>query len=181
MQPNFDQVILVDTNDCPTGQMDKVDAHRGNGKLHRAVSVFLFNSIGELLLQQRSQQKIVGANQWANSCCGNVQPGESYQECAQRRLREELGITVENLKSIHKFEYQVKCNNQFSEHEMDTVFVGKYEGEVTPNTSEVQQYEWKSISKVQKELQENKSQSSQKYAPWFYILIQQSPVATFLQ
>ncbi|HSW90107.1 MAG TPA: isopentenyl-diphosphate Delta-isomerase [Patescibacteria group bacterium] len=139
---NLDQVILVDENDAEIGVMDKIEAHRGKGKLHRASSVFLFNKNGELLLQQRSSKKIVGALQWANTCCGNVRPGESYEECAVRRLREELGITNVVLDPVHKFIYQVQCNKAFSEYEMDTVFVGKYDGEVKPNPEEVANFKW---------------------------------------
>lgn len=139
---NLDQVILVDPEDREIGVMDKVEAHRGKGKLHRASSVFLFNKKGELLVQQRSEHKLVGALQWANTCCGNVRPGEMYRDCAVRRLREELGIEGVVLSAVAKFEYQVKCNEDFSEYEMDTVFVGHYDGEVRPNPGEVRTYQW---------------------------------------
>lgn len=141
-----DQVILVDELDHEIGVMDKLEAHRGVGKLHRASSVFLFDSEGKLLIQQRSSKKIVGAGQWANTCCGNVRPGESYLECAERRLREELGIgkggVMPALNEVTKFVYQTKCNKVFSEHEMDTVFVGRYDGEVCPNPDEVSAVQW---------------------------------------
>ena len=102
MQTVLDQVTLVDEHDHQIGVMDKVEAHRGDGKRHRASSVFLFNKNGELLIQQRSKKKIVGALQWGNTCCGNVRPGESCEECALRRLREGLGITTATINlSIH--------------------------------------------------------------------------------
>jgi isopentenyl-diphosphate Delta-isomerase len=137
-----DQVILVDQDDHEIGVMDKVEAHRGAGNLHRAISVFLFNAKGELLIQQRSSKKITCQLMWANTCCGNVRPGESYLDCAQRRLREELGITGVKLEPVTKFLYQTPCDDEFSEYEMDTVYVGTYDGEVSPNPDEVHDYKW---------------------------------------
>jgi isopentenyl-diphosphate Delta-isomerase len=139
---NLDQVILIDKNNKPIGQMDKIDAHRGEGKFHRAVSVFLFNSKGQLLIQQRSNKKIVGALEWANTACANVRPGESTTECAHRRLREELGIENVTIKPVYIFQYQLQCNNDFSENELDEVFVGEYEGDVKPNPNEVADFMW---------------------------------------
>ncbi len=166
-----DLVVLVDENDAIIGQMDKIEAHRGNARLHRAISVFLFRKSGkkaELLIQQRSAKKIVGAGQWANTCCGNVRPGESYEECAHRRLRDELGIEKVQLCPITKFIYQVKCNKEFSEHEMDQVFVGWYEGVVRPNADEVQNVEWVEWDDNQEGFLQRLSEKS--LAPWFEVV-----------
>ncbi len=172
-----DLVVLVDENDAIIGQMDKVEAHRGNAKLHRAISVFLFRKSAkktDLLIQQRSAKKIVGAGQWANTCCGNVRPGESYEECAHRRLRDELGIRDVQLSPITKFIYQVKCNDEFSEHEMDQVFVGWFEGDVRPNPDEVQNIEWVAWRHdVSAFLQQKKMN---KWAPWFLIMLEKNEV-----
>ncbi len=132
----LDSVIIVDENDHPAGTMDKYEAHRHGATLHRAISIYIFRNSGtqrepkwEVLLQKRSPQKIVGGNMWANTACGNVRPGESYRECAYRRLREELGFTsgvieATHLEATYKFMYAVRCNEEFSEREMDQVFVG---------------------------------------------------------
>ncbi|MEO8581551.1 MAG: NUDIX domain-containing protein [Patescibacteria group bacterium] len=140
-----DLVTLVNERDEVIGTMDKIEAHRGEAKLHRCVSVYLFqkNKTGvELLIQQRAAVKIVGANQWANTICGNVRPTEDYEQCAYRRLREELGITKVEIKPIYKFVYNLPCNEQFSEWEMDQVFFGWYDGEVIPNPNEAQDFSW---------------------------------------
>ncbi|MBD3250821.1 MAG: isopentenyl-diphosphate Delta-isomerase [Candidatus Pacebacteria bacterium] len=139
---SLDRVILVDENDQVIGQEDKVEAHRGQGQRHRAVSVFLFNSEGELLIQRRSQYKIVAAGKWGNTVCGNVRPGESYEDCAQRRLQEELGIREVRLKKIDKFSYHVEFENGFSENEIDTIFAGKLNQSPQPNPQEVSEYQW---------------------------------------
>lgn len=141
-EQKIDLVTLVNESDQVIGSLDKIEAHRGEGKLHRAVSVYLFNKVGDLLIQQRSTKKIVGAGEWANTVCGNVRPNETYEECAYRRLREELGITKVEIKEIYEFQYHLRCNEQFSEYEIDRVFVGSYSAEVVPNSDEVQDFTW---------------------------------------
>lgn len=181
--PNpLDQVILVDSNDQPIGTMDKIEAHRGDALLHRAISVFLFNKNGQLLIQQRSRKKIVGADQWANTCCGNVRPGESYEECARRRLREELGITKVEIKPVHTFQYFARCNDEFSEREIDTVFVGEYEGDVMPNPDEVQATDWLPVAEIEAALpaDEPLANDQQHYAPWFHALLVENTKHHFL-
>lgn len=167
----LDQVILVDENDQQIGVMDKVTAHRHPAQLHRASSVLLRNFQGEWLIQQRSVHKIVGALQWANTCCGNLRPGENYKQCAQRRLKEELGIVEVELREISKFTYQIECNDEFSEHEMDTVFVGQYEGPVNPNLEEVKDYKWISTQDLLDDLDKNESN----YAPWTKLVLLTHP------
>ena len=164
---NLDQVILVDEHDRQIGVMDKVEAHRQPAQLHRASSVLLRNSQGEWLIQQRSDQKIVGALQWANSCCGNLRPGESYGQCAQRRLQEELGIVGVELAKLTKFTYQLECNDEFGEHEIDTVFVGQYEGLVEPNPKEVKNINWLSTQELLADLNKNEL----KYSPWTKLVL----------
>ncbi len=168
----LDKVLIVNAMDEIIGQMDKIEAHRGEGVLHRAISVLLFRTINgqqELLIQQRSDKKIVGAGQWANTCCGNVRPGESYEECAQRRLKEELGIENVELQPHCKFEYQVRCNAEFSEHEIDQVFVGWFDGNILPNPDEVKAIEWLRWNK-ENPMQVLQFRKQAEWAPWFEIV-----------
>ncbi len=165
----LDSVVLVDFNDRKIGEMDKLDAHRGQGKRHRAISVFLFNTKGELLIQQRSEKKIVGALQWANTCCGNVRPNETRKACALRRLKEELGIEGVNLVPMFKFEYKAKCNEMFSEWEIDEVYTGIFEGSIKINPDEVKSIRWKRPNEILKEL-DNISERKI-YAPWFITIM----------
>lgn len=168
-----DLVTLVDEQDAVIGSMDKIEAHRGKGTLHRAVSVFLFRQNPEtheleLLVQQRSDTKIVGAGQWANTVCGNVWPEESYEACARRRLAFELGITEQTtLIDVHTFRYQVQCNDAFSENEIDHIFVGWYDGEVKPNPDEVRAVKWMSW-----EAARSIADDDQSYAPWFRMILE---------
>lgn len=168
-----DRVILVDENDQEIGTMDKVEAHRGDGKLHRAISVYLFRpSDKKLLIQQRSLKKIVGASQWANTVCGNVRPGESYQECALRRLREEIGVTEVSIQEAHVFQYQVRCNEEFSENEIDHVFVGWFEREVHLNPDEVRAVDWVSLSELVEGRQKKNQLGDKTLAPWFVWMLE---------
>lgn len=169
-----DTVVLVSENDQVLGSMDKIEAHRGTGALHRAISVFLFreNAAGEreLLIQQRSEKKIVGALQWANTVCGNVWPGESYEECAARRLQFELGLSATQvaateLQDVFTFRYQVACNAEFGENEMDHIFVGSLQGEPTANRDEVAATEWHNWEKLRK------GESTKDLAPWFVMML----------
>lgn len=140
-----DLVTLVSSTDQVLGNMDKVEAHRGDAQLHRAISVWLFRwQAGRVqtLLQQRSSQKIVGAYQWANAVCGNVWPSETYLECAYRRLRQEIGVVGVSLESLTKFEYFARCNQDFSEWEVDQVYGGWWSSELELNPTEVQTATW---------------------------------------
>lgn len=150
---NNDLVTLVDEKDNVVGEMNKVEAHRGDGVLHRASSVFLFRKNHssqkiELLLQKRSENKIVGAHQWGNTVCGNVWPTENYLDCAERRLQNELGIDTSELlllEDVYNFSYHVRCNEEFSEREIDHVFFALPQNNeliILPSSQEVSDYLW---------------------------------------
>src|SRR5690349_19964529 len=119
----MEQVILVDEHDREIGLMEKMEAHR-KGVLHRAFSVVLFNSKGEVLLQKRSKNKYHSAGLWTNACCSHPRPNEPLQVAVKRRLQEEMGIDVDP-QYLYKFLYQVELQNNLIEHELDHVFIGK--------------------------------------------------------
>jgi isopentenyl-diphosphate Delta-isomerase len=146
-----DKVVLVDAEDNAVGETSKMIAHKYPLQRHRAVSVWLMRrgpNGKEILFQQRSRQKLVGALWWGNTICGNVFPNETYEECAQRRLRVELAIEGVSLSPVYKFEYQTYANNEYGEHEIDQVFVGEYEGKFVPNPDEVQDFLWINVSEL---------------------------------
>jgi isopentenyl-diphosphate delta-isomerase len=135
-------VVLVDENDNPLGVMEKMEAHR-EARLHRAISVFLFNLRGEWVLQKRALDKYHSRGLWTNACCTHPYPGESETEAAKRRLMEEMGINCE-VKEIFNFVYKEKLDNNLTEFELDHVFVATTDEYPVINTNEV--LEWKSIS-----------------------------------
>src|SRR5688572_20820761 len=99
-----DKVILVDEHDEAVGTMDKLEAHR-TARMHRAFSVFIFNTLGEMLLQQRADEKYHSGGLWTNACCSHPAPGEETDAAASRRLFEELGIKT-SLQKLFEFTYR---------------------------------------------------------------------------
>ena len=135
-------LILVDGDDNPIGPERRDKCHADAGLLHRAFSIYLFNSQGQLLIQRRSKHKQLWAGYWANSCCSHPLWGEQTETAAQRRLSDELGLSTP-LNSIFKFKYSSRNEGFGSETELCTVFIGKSDqvGVVDPNEIE----EWKFI------------------------------------
>jgi isopentenyl-diphosphate delta-isomerase len=160
MQEN---VILVDKNDKEIGFEEKIKAHC-KAKLHRAFSIFIFNSSGDLLLQKRAKSKYHSGGLWTNTCCGHPRPGETLENAARRRLKEEMKIFVP-LKKIFSFIYKVKLDKNLFEHEYDWVFIGKFNGKPRPNPKEAENWKWENLDKIKNDLQKN----SQNYTFWFKI------------
>jgi isopentenyl-diphosphate delta-isomerase len=146
----MEEVILVDESDTPLGTMEKMEAHR-RALLHRAFSVFIFNSKGEMLLQQRAPQKYHSPGLWTNACCSHPRPGEDIKDAALRRLGEELGFST-NLEKIFHFTYRADFENGLTEFEFDHVFVGTYDAAIYPDKTEVSDYCYWSPEKIQKSL-----------------------------
>ncbi|MBX2923923.1 MAG: isopentenyl-diphosphate Delta-isomerase [Chitinophagaceae bacterium] len=156
-------IILVNTNDEQVGTMEKMETHR-KALLHRAFSVFIFNSKGEMLLQQRAKEKYHSPGLWTNSCCSHPRPGEQTIAGAQRRLKEELGFSVPLVKAFD-FIYRAEFDNGLTENEYDHVFLGEYEGAVVPNPAEVADYHYKPMDEIKAEL----VSQPEKYTAWFKI------------
>src|SRR5688572_13790351 len=128
----MEQVILVDDNDSEVGVMDKMEAHR-KGVLHRAFSILIFNSKGDMLLQKRSSAKYHSAGLWTNACCSHPKPNESLDTAIRRRLLEEMGIDIRS-EFAYKFQYRTELDNGLIEHELDYVYVGLFNGEPVINS-----------------------------------------------
>ncbi len=155
------EVILVDQNDQVIGQMGKLEAHQ-KGVLHRAFSILLFNDAGEMLLQQRAYDKYHSGGLWTNACCSHPHPNEAVENAANRRLKEEMGIEAA-LDFTFKFIYKAQLDHGLIEHELDHVFIGKYDGEPDLNKEEACDWKWMSLS----ELKEDVSDNPQSYTVWF--------------
>ncbi len=160
-----DKVILVDSEDNPVGIEDKYNVHV-EGKLHRAFSVFLFNSDNQMLLQKRALDKYHCGGMWTNACCSHPAPNENLKDAAQRRLIEEMGIICDIQKAFD-FIYKAHFSNGLIEYEFDHVFMGKFDGFAKPNPDEVMAYKWISIAKLKEELEDD----SERFTPWFKIAI----------
>lgn len=134
-------VVLVDPSDAVVGTAPKLDAHR-DGRLHRAVSVMLFDDDGRLLLQRRADSKYHSGGLWSNTCCGHPRPGESVNEAGLRRLSAELGIDDCELTGAGEFVYFAMLGDGLVEHELDHVLVGRWNGSASPDPLEVAETRW---------------------------------------
>ena len=153
----------MDANDQTLGSREKMEAHR-LGLLHRAFSIFIFNSRGEMLLQQRALSKYHSGGLWTNACCSHPMPGEQTLDAAHRRLKEELGFDTD-LEKAFDFVYRAELDSDLTEHEFDHVFVGQYDGIVLFNKDEAMNCTYKSMEAIRQELDRDRS----KYTVWFYI------------
>lgn len=162
-----EKVVLVNDKDEILGLMEKMQAHE-NGILHRAFSVFLFNSKGEMLLQKRASQKYHSPNQWTNACCSHPRIDETYLEAAKRRLNEELGINCE-LEEKFWFIYKADVGQNLWEHELDHVFVGNYDSEFQLNTEEVAEVRYISMEDLDQEMKQN----PELFTEWFKIILKE--------
>lgn len=158
-----EEVILVDEADTAVGTMEKMEAHR-KALLHRAFSVFIFNSKGEMLLQQRAAEKYHSAGLWTNACCSHPRPGEETHAAAVRRLKEELGFTT-HLEKVFDFTYRSEYDNGLTEFEFDHVFIGMYDGVVYPNAAEVSDYSFRSPGAIRADLELH----PQQFTTWFHL------------
>ncbi len=158
------KVIIVNKNNKPLGLKDKIECHLGEGVLHRAFSVFVFNNKGELLLQKRSERKLLWPLYWSNTCCSHPFNKEDYLLAGKRRLNEEMGFTC-NLELIGSFRYKAKYKDIGSENELCFVLVGKYDGDVNPNFKEVADSKWMEIQQIKNDIRRR----SNIYTPWFKI------------
>lgn len=134
-------LICVDAADAIVGHNSKAICHDGDGILHRALSVFLFDGRGRVLLQQRSANKRLWPLWWANSCCSHPRKGEATAPAAARRLREELGVSAP-LTFTHRFEYQARFADVGSEHELCHVFVAKSDAPIHAHQDEIAATAW---------------------------------------
>ena len=159
-------VVLVDNQDNQIGLMEKQSAHV-NPTLHRAFSIFIFNSKGEMLLQQRALTKYHTPGLWTNTCCSHPRDGESLEQATKRRLMEEMGMECD-LKEVFSFIYKADVMQGLIEHEFDHVFIGTTD--VTPiiNREEVESYKYETIENIKKDIEKN----PENYTAWFKIAFQ---------
>ena len=161
-----EQVILVDEKDNPIGLMGKMEAHE-KAILHRAFSVFIFNEKGELLLQQRAASKYHSPLLWTNTCCSHQRDGETNIGAGRRRLQEEMGFDTE-VKELFSFIYKAPFDNGLTEHELDHVLLGAYQGEPQINPDEVAEWKWMPMEDLKRDLFDH----PEHYTVWFRIIFE---------
>jgi isopentenyl-diphosphate delta-isomerase len=158
-----EMVIIVDENDNELDIQEKIKAHK-EGTLHRAFSVFVFNSKGEMLLQKRSINKYHSGGLWTNTCCSHPRPGEAIEDAAKRRLNEEMGFYCD-LKEVFHFVYNVEFENGLTEHEFDHVFICNYDGPVEIDPNDADDFKWMDLGSIREDIEQN----PEYYTEWFKI------------
>jgi isopentenyl-diphosphate delta-isomerase len=159
-----ENVILVNEQDQQIGLMPKLEAHE-KAVLHRAFSVFVLNDKNEVMLQQRAHQKYHSPLLWTNTCCSHQRERESNIEAGTRRLQEEMGFATE-LKELFHFIYKAPFDNGLTEHELDHVMIGRYNGFPEINLEEVEAWKWMAIDDIKKDIQNE----PENYTIWFRII-----------
>ena len=158
-----EKVILVDKNDNQVGLMPKLEAHE-KGVLHRAFSIFIFNSKYELLLQKRASSKYHSGGLWTNTCCSHPREGEDTLDAANRRLDEEMGMKT-SLRKVYDFIYKAELDNQLTEHEFDHVFYGVCDRDPILNKDEAEDFKWVDMETLNNDIMKNEDN----YTVWFKI------------
>lgn len=157
---------MVDKNNKKIGVEEKIRAHK-EGMLHRAFSIFVFNSKGELLIQQRATNKYHSGGLWSNTVCSHPKPHETYHKAVHRRLKEEMGFDCP-LKKAFSFTYKTRFQNGLIENEHDSVFIGSFDGKPKPNPEEIMNHKWVSVKKLKKDITNNPN----KYTIWLKIALE---------
>ncbi len=161
-----EKVILVNENDEPIGLMPKLEAHE-KALLHRAFSVFVLNEQNEVMLQQRAHHKYHSPGLWTNTCCSHQRDGETNIQAGTRRLREEMGF-VTPLKETISFIYKAPFDNGLTEHELDHILIGHYEGAPIINPAEVADWKWMPLEEVKVAI----AAEPAAYTAWFKIIFE---------
>ncbi len=160
-----ERIILVDEEDNEIGSAEKMGAHQ-KGLLHRAFSILIFDKEGRMLLQKRASDKYHCGGLWTNACCSHPRKGEDLKDAIHRRLVEEMGFDTD-LKEEFTIAYKAEFENGLTEHEIDHVFIGEYDGEPKSNPEEVEDYKWVTIDELKKDIEKN----PKKYTPWFRLIV----------
>ena len=160
-QHETDMLILVDEQDKQVGSLEKLDCHLGQGRLHRAFSVFLFDAGNRVLMQQRSANKMLWGGYWTNSCCSHPRLDETTQDAAHRRTKEELGVECD-LQYLYKFVYHAEFGNIGSEYEHCWVFAGYFDGNLHVDPVEIAATRFLTPDELTADIEKNNNV----YTPW---------------
>ena len=141
-----DKVVLLDPDGLAIGDQDRADVHSETTPLHLAFSLYLFDDAGQVLFTRRALSKATWPGVWTNSCCGHPRPGERIEDALRRRLHEELGLTVRDLRCVlPDFAYRARDVSGIWENEVCPVFAGQVvhpDDPFRPNPDEVMDWKW---------------------------------------
>eukprot|EP00727_Mastigamoeba_balamuthi_P011012 m51a1_g6533 putative isopentenyl-diphosphate delta-isomerase (228) ;mRNA; r:22015-23301 len=178
-----DQCILVDEHDRAVGSASKLACHTGQGALHRAFSVLLFDTKGRLLLQQRAACKPTFPLLWTNTCCshplstcegeGETEGGAGAKRAAVRKLQQELGIPagqapLDAFRFATRLLYRARHDDRWVEHEIDYILVLRADVTLDINSDEVAACKYVTKDEMRQMLEDNKQ--TKVLTPWFTVI-----------
>ena len=156
------KIQAVDKDGNTIEEIEKLAAHENGGVWHRAISVFLFDQSGRLLIQKRSAGKYHFAGLWANSCCSHPSVAETPEQAAWRAMLLELGVSAK-LTEVGVVRYEATDSiSGHTEREHDHIFVGEFDGIVSANPEEVELVRLIDLEMLKMEIQEDEPA----FAPW---------------
>ena len=153
--------------------VDKLEVHR-RGLRHPAISVFIVDG-NRTLLQRRAMGKYHTPGLWANACCTHPHWHEDAADCANRRLREELGIGGLWLDPRDKVEYRADVGGGLTEHELVQIFVGEGCPDLDPNPDEVMDTRWVVLDELPGMIADNPAE----FTPWLDIYMRDHAAQIF--
>lgn len=135
-------MVLLDERGRAIGTAAKNVVHHADTPLHLAFSCHLFDAAGNVLVTRRALDKVTWPGEWSNSCCGHPAPGEDLEHAVRRRVRDELGVEVSDLRLLlPAFRYRAERNG-IVENEMCPVFAARVEAQLDPDPAEVAAVSW---------------------------------------
>jgi len=158
----MEYVTLVDSHNNQIGVAPKDTVHTKDTPLHRAFSLYLFNSRKQLLVTQRAVHKKTFPGVWTNSVCGHVSPGEAAIDAVKRRVKDELNIVASNVKEVAPYQYRFADKNGIVENEICPIFIGFTKEDPIVNPTEVENWKWIDW----KEFLETVRNNPGSYSPW---------------
>jgi isopentenyl-diphosphate delta-isomerase len=155
------KLIAVDEDDRQLREEDELLCHTGEGILHRAFTILVRDTRGEVLIQRRSAAKLLWPLYWEATCSGHPRVGEDLARAGEWRLREEMGFEAA-LEDVGSFVYHAAFGDAGSEWEVCHLLAGSYDGEVVPEPGEVAEARWVTLDKLHDEIKEGR----ERHAPW---------------
>ncbi len=136
-------MVLLDESGRAVGTMAKSEVHHRDTPLHLAFSCYVFDAEGRVLVTRRALDKPTFPGVWTNSCCGHPAPGEEIRDAVRRRVGEELGLALADLRLLlPRFRYRAVMDDGVTENEMCPVFVARTTDPVRADPDEVDDVAW---------------------------------------
>ncbi|MDR7299964.1 isopentenyl-diphosphate Delta-isomerase [Haloactinomyces albus] len=136
-------VVLLDEDGHATGTAAKTEVHGKETPLHLAFSCYVFNPEGRLLVTRRALHKRTWPGVWSNSCCGHPAPDEPQEAAVHRRVREELGIELRDVRvCLPDFRYRAVDATGTVENELCPVYTALATEHPVPEETEIVDWAW---------------------------------------